>query len=112
MRIQAGINSRLGDYVITSDTRCYTLEKISKNGDKKSEKYGQEVHSFIGYYTSFKNVLRTIMEDEIRNSGATTIEELVRKVEQLEQDVLNQGSEMKLAYVCKECGEGIKNEQH
>lgn len=105
MSIQKGIDTRIGNYRLTSDSLCYTLKRVGVNENKDSDNFGKETLSFVGYYTSFPSVLHAMLEDEIRGCGATAAQELRNEVVRIKKELLETASTIKLykACWCKDC---------
>ncbi|HHX62326.1 MAG TPA: hypothetical protein GX707_16685 [Epulopiscium sp.] len=84
----AGINIEFENgYKLTSDSMCYCLEKIKVNDDVKSESYGKETYSLVGYFAMIENALERMFETEIRNCGAVTFEELVSEIKRAKSEI-------------------------
>lgn len=104
MKIIAGIDARIGEYKLTSDPICYTLERASVNDNKESKNYGKEVLSFVGYYTSLADVVYGMIKDETRGCGVETLEALYNKVVEIDKLIpMLRKSGIKLVQECPKC---------
>ena len=82
------------EYQVTADTNCYTVHtiKIAEKGKNKGEKYSAEQR----YVSSIESVIETIMEQSIRRSDATTLNDIldvVRKVRDIVKKELTGGND-------------------
>lgn len=72
---------------IVADSNCYTLQRVSiaKEGEKK----GDEVYSPIGYHGTLESALKAYKELRIRHSDATTIQEVLEVVREIDLKIEN-----------------------
>jgi len=68
------------DLWITSDDRNYM---IAKRAMYKNKEDGEEREQFnaIGYYSSLNSLIKGLLERKLRQSNATTLQELLKSVE-------------------------------
>lgn len=70
---------------IVSDSRQYLLQeiKVVSTGEKKGETY----EDTLGYYSKIENALKAYKELRIRNSEATSIDELLELIKLLDSKI-------------------------
>ncbi len=72
-----------GEYIISSDSRQYTLAQDTGRKDKD----GEPVLDYIGYYTHIDNLLRALMAREARLSKAESLDKYLEDVQKAAEDV-------------------------
>ena len=79
---------RIGKYVISSDSLCFTLneEKKVKEGKNKGDEY---LHP-IGYYSTVESCMEGLLQYKIKKSDATSIKELVDEIKEISKFIRGQ----------------------
>ena len=79
---------RIGDYEITSDSWSVmvTKEGVSKPSDKNPE--GKPKKDLVGYYPRLSMALEGILERQIRDSEATTVQQLLTEIQAAKEAIL------------------------
>ncbi len=66
-------------YRVTSDSRQYILQRFTGNYNED----GNEIRTNIGYYGTIKQLVRSLIEKEIKTSKISDLEALVKYVNDL-----------------------------
>ncbi|CDL86380.1 hypothetical protein [Xenorhabdus cabanillasii] len=74
----------LGKYVITSDSRAYTLNR--KRITKTGENAGQESLTPFRYYTQLPHLIRDVIRMEVDSNDIKTLQQLSERIEEIEAD--------------------------
>lgn len=80
MKIQAG------KYTLHSDQYCFWISEQQPTGEKS--KYETRDVRVAGYSTSIPNLIRSFWENQLRQSDATSMEELLNDIERITKDML------------------------
>ena len=75
------------EYVITADSSCYTLQRstIGKEGKNKDK----EVNYPVGYFGTLESGLKAYKELRVKQSDATTIQEVLEIVKGIDRKIEN-----------------------
>lgn len=73
-------------YTLHSDGLCFYITEQQPTGDKSKYDYRDERVS--GYATNITNLIRSFAEKQLKESDATTIEELLDDMERIYKDML------------------------
>lgn len=78
-------------YVITSDAYCYVLNKKMVN-----KKTNEEYLSAVGYYGDLKHLVDSLINREVRESEATSIQGVLEVIENAKNDIVSRLKEIDL----------------
>lgn len=78
-------------YVITSDTYCYVLNKKMVN-----KKTNEEYLSAVGYYGNLEQLIDSLINREVRESEATSIQGVLEVIENAKNDIVSRLKEIDL----------------
>lgn len=73
------------EYLLKSDSLNYILCKKVK---KKNDDANSDEYSVVGYYNSIESAAKRIVETELRESDCKTLEELLKFVRALNQNII------------------------
>lgn len=82
------MNLNIGDYLIETDERQYTvkIKKVVEEGiNTKEENIGKEYWQSIGYFGTLKSALKFIPQQAIRSNDDISI--IMDKLSQIERDI-------------------------
>lgn len=82
MQIKIGENHR-----VITDPYNYILQE--ENTIEKGDNKGERVWRNVGYYSNFRQAIESYINKELKLSDAEGIEEVLNKLEQLEEDIQN-----------------------
>ena len=71
-------------YVITSDAYCYVLNKKMVN-----KKTNEEYLSAVGYYGNLEQLIDSLINREVRESEATSIQGVLEVIENAKNDIVS-----------------------
>ena len=83
------MNINIGDYTITSDTYNLILNSRIRNSDPKSKRYGEVYLRPIGYFPNLKMALNELVSRSVRDSDATSVQQLFAELERIENAIQN-----------------------
>lgn len=75
----------IGDYLITSDSMCWTLNEKKVSNGKKNK--GKEYLNPVGYYTNASHLVEALVRREIRLADATTFAEAEKAAQGVAQSL-------------------------
>lgn len=74
------MNIRIGDYQLTSDTYCITVERRYINDKEGSKNQGKEIGTHVGYYATLEQACNGILDNKIKKSEIETVTELKKLI--------------------------------
>lgn len=81
-------------YYISADNKNYILQEQSTVKDENSKNFGKIVYKDLGYFGKVEEVIRYIIELQIRQYVAkdkiNSLEQLLNKIKRIEKDINNQ----------------------
>lgn len=81
-------------YYISADNKNYILQEQSTVKDETSKNFGKIVYKDLGYFGKVEEVIRYIIELQIRQYVAkdriNSLEQLLNKIKRIEKDINNQ----------------------
>ena len=79
------------EYLINSNEKCYTLEKIGTIQDKESKNYGEEVKTIEGYYSTIESALNGYIREKTRryisSSNINTLNDLLSEIQKIDKEL-------------------------
>lgn len=88
IRRQKKMKINIGDYLIETDERQYTvkIKKVVEEGiNTKEENIGKEYWQSIGYFGTFKSALKFIPQQAVRSNDDISI--IMDKLSEIERDI-------------------------
>ncbi len=78
------MNIKIGKkYVITSDAHNIILTQSKKR--KEGKQKGEEYQEILGYYSSLESCLQSLLDNEIRESQASSLREVLDKIDEVKK---------------------------
>ncbi|WP_340610770.1 DUF5405 family protein [Xenorhabdus bharatensis] len=74
----------LGKYVVTSNSRAYTLNK--KRVAKTGKNAGKESLTPFGYYAKLNELIRDLIRMEVDSNDIKTLQQLSQRIEEIATD--------------------------